>query len=49
MPTTIRVSTSGRAPQKTDSADFASVALFAGIGMLISVVAVIFAEQGGWH
>jgi hypothetical protein len=29
--------------------EFASVALFAGIGLLISLVAVIFAEQGAWH
>ncbi|MGY3615843.1 hypothetical protein [Bradyrhizobium sp. USDA 10063] len=52
MPTTIRVPTSvptSRAPRKSDDAQFVSVALFAGIGLLISLIAVIFGEQGAWH
>jgi hypothetical protein len=50
MPTTIRVSTStSRAPRKSDDSQFVSVALFAGIGLLISLVAMIFGEQGAWH
>ncbi|MCA6109713.1 hypothetical protein [Bradyrhizobium cenepequi] len=52
MPTTIRVSTpvpTSRAPRKSDDGQLASVALFAGIGLLISLVAMIFDVQGAWH
>jgi hypothetical protein len=40
----IRVSTS----ENSDSAQFISVALFSGIGLLISLVAVIKGVQGVW-
>jgi hypothetical protein len=41
----IRVSTS----EHSDSAQFISVALFSGIGLLISLVAVIMGVQGVWY
>jgi hypothetical protein len=52
MPTTIRVSTSvptSRVPRKSDDAQLVSVTVFAGIGLLVSLVAIIFGEQGAWH
>jgi hypothetical protein len=52
MPTVIRTRPSAplsRAPPKSDNAQFAPIALFAGIGLLISLVAVIFDVQGVWH
>jgi hypothetical protein len=52
MPTAVRSSTSvpaSRASQKSDNAQFVSIALFAGIGLLISLVAVIFGVQGAWY
>ncbi|WP_454627523.1 hypothetical protein [Bradyrhizobium cenepequi] len=52
MPTVIRTRPSAplsRAPQKSDNEQSASIALFCGIGLLISLVAMIFGEQGAWH
>jgi hypothetical protein len=52
MPTVVRASTSAsasRASQKSDSAQLVSIALFAGIGLLVSLVAVIFGVQGAWY
>jgi hypothetical protein len=36
------------ASENSDRAEFVSIALFAGIGLLISLVAVIFGVQGTW-
>lgn len=36
------------ASENSDSAEFVSIALFSGIGLLISLVAVIFGVQGAW-
>jgi len=33
---------------KSDSSEFVSIALFSGIGLLISLVAVIMGVQGAW-
>jgi hypothetical protein len=52
MPTVIRTRSSiplSRAPQKSDNGQLVSIALFCGIGLLISLVAVICGEQGVWH
>ncbi|MDI4236975.1 hypothetical protein OZ411_29615 [Bradyrhizobium sp. Arg237L] len=52
MPTVIRTRRSAplsRVPQDSADAQFASIALFCGIGMLISFVAVICEVQGVWH
>jgi hypothetical protein len=35
--------------EKSDSSQFFSVALFSGIGLLISVVAVILGVPGAWY
>ena len=37
-----------RASENSDSAQFISIALFSGIGLLISLVAVIPGVQGVW-
>ncbi|MCA1453471.1 hypothetical protein I6F35_09620 [Bradyrhizobium sp. BRP22] len=52
MPTVIRARPSvplSRAPQKANDGQLVSIALFCGIGLLISLVAVMFGEQGSWH
>jgi hypothetical protein len=36
------------ASANSDSAQLVSIALFSGIGLLISLVAVIFGVQGAW-
>jgi hypothetical protein len=36
------------ASENSDSAQFISIALFSGIGLLISLVAVIMGVQGAW-
>jgi len=33
----------------SDSAQFISIALFSGIGLLISLVAVVMGVQGAWY
>jgi hypothetical protein len=52
MPTAIRVSTpisaSTDSAKKSDSNQFVSIALFSGIGLLISLVAILFGVQGVW-
>jgi len=52
MRTAIRVSTpisaSTDASKKSDSNQFVSIALFCGLGLLISLVAVLFGVQGAW-
>jgi hypothetical protein len=37
------------ASENSDSAQFVSIALFAGIGLLISLVAFILGVQGAWY
>ena len=52
MPTVVRIRSSApfsRVPQNSAYAEFAPVALFCGIGLLASLVAVIFDTQGVWH
>jgi hypothetical protein len=51
MPKAARISTSfpaSTASAQSDSAQFVSIALFCGIGLLISLVAVMFGVQGVW-
>ncbi|WGR91795.1 hypothetical protein MTX26_15615 [Bradyrhizobium sp. ISRA443] len=55
MPKTARISTSVTAPvssisedEEPDSSQLVTVALFSGIGLLISLVAVITGIQGVW-
>jgi hypothetical protein len=36
------------ASETSDSAQFVSIALFSGVGLLISLVAVILGVQGAW-
>ena len=53
MPTAIRVSTpisasTDSAAKKSDSNQFVSIALFSGIGLLISLAAVLLGIQGVW-
>ncbi len=50
MPKTARIvpSASISSSAKSDSSEFVSIALFSGIGLLISLVAVIFGIQGVW-
>jgi hypothetical protein len=53
MPTAIRVSPpiskSDDVSKKSDSHQFVSIALFCGIGLLISLAAVLFGIQGAWY
>jgi hypothetical protein len=51
MPTAIRVSppiSESDVSRKSDSHQFVSIALFCGIGLLISLAAVLFGVQGAW-
>ena len=52
MPTAIRVSTPISAAtdssKKSDSNQFVSIALFSGIGLLISLAIVLLGAQGVW-
>jgi len=52
MPTAIRVSTpisaSTDTAKKSESSQLVSIALFSGIGLLISLVAILFGVQGVW-
>jgi hypothetical protein len=51
MPKAARISTSApvsSTSEQSDSAQFISIALFSGIGLLISLVAVIMGVQGAW-
>jgi hypothetical protein len=53
MPTAVRVSAaipaSKTASDKSDSNQFVSIALFSGIGLFVSLVAVILGVQGVWY
>ncbi|MBR0696014.1 hypothetical protein [Bradyrhizobium lablabi] len=46
IPTSVPVSS---ASEKSDSSQLVSIALFSGIGLLISLVAVILGVQGVWY
>jgi hypothetical protein len=35
--------------QKFNSTQFVSIALFSGVGLLVSLIAVIFGVQGTWY
>ena len=53
MPTAIRVSTPvsnsrSDVSEKSDSNQFVSIALFSGIGLLISLAVVLLGAQGVW-
>jgi len=51
MPKAARISTSipvSSASESSDTSQFVTVALFSGIGLLISLVAVILGIQGVW-
>jgi hypothetical protein len=51
MPTAIRVSTpisKSDVSKKSDSYQFVSIALFCGLGLLISLGAVLLGVQGAW-
>jgi hypothetical protein len=51
MPKAARISTSApvsSASESSDSVQFISIALFSGIGLLISLIAVILGVQGVW-
>jgi hypothetical protein len=52
MPKAARISTSvpvSSASENSDSAQFISIALFSGIGLFVSLVAVILGVQGVWY
>ena len=57
MPQAARISTSVPVPslsrrsvpsESSDASQFVAVALFSGIGLLVSLVAIIFGVQGVW-
>jgi hypothetical protein len=49
MPKTARISSSAPvSSQNSDTAQFVSIALFSGIGLLVSLIVVIFRIQGIW-
>jgi hypothetical protein len=53
MPTAVRVisqiSASAISSKKSDSSDFAAVALFSGIGLLASLIAILAGMPGVWY
>jgi hypothetical protein len=51
MPKAVQIQSSIRVSisETSDSAQFISVALFSGVGLLISLVAVIKGVQGVWY
>ncbi len=52
MPKAARISPSvpvSSASENSDSGQFVSIAIFSGIGLLISLVAVIMGVQGVWY
>jgi hypothetical protein len=52
MPKAARVSKSfsaSSASEHSDSAELVSIALFSGIGLLISLIAVVSGVQGAWY
>jgi hypothetical protein len=52
MPKAARISQSisrSSSSENSDSAQFISIALFSGIGLLISLVAVLMGVQGVWY
>jgi hypothetical protein len=52
MPKAARISQSisrSSSSDDSDSAQFISIALFSGIGLLISLVAVVMGVQGAWY
>jgi len=52
MPKAARISTSTpvtSASENSDSDQFVSIAIFSGLGLLISLVAVIMGVQGAWY
>ena len=52
MPTAIRISTpiseSTNTAKKSGQSQLVSIALFSGIGLVVSLVAVLFGIQGAW-
>jgi len=51
MPKAVRISkpiAASSASENSDSAQLISIALFSGIGLLISLIAVILGVQGAW-
>jgi hypothetical protein len=46
IPTSVPLSTTSA---QSDSGQFISIAIFSGIGLLISLVAVIMGVQGAWY
>jgi hypothetical protein len=53
MPKAVRISAtipaSGVSAEKSDSHPLVSIALFSGIGLLVSLVAIIMGVQGAWY
>jgi hypothetical protein len=52
MPKAARISkpiAATSASENSDRAQFISIALFSGVGLLISLVAVIMGVQGAWY
>jgi hypothetical protein len=52
MPKAARISTSVPVSSTSENSDrdqFVSIAIFSGIGLLISLVAVIMGVQGAWY
>ena len=49
MPKAVRISIPVTSSTKSDSQDFVSIALFSGIGLFISLIAVLMGVQGIWY
>ena len=52
MPTIARIAApipSAISSKKSDSSDFVAVALFSGIGLLTSLIAILAGVQGAWY
>jgi hypothetical protein len=52
MPKAARIATSvpvSAASKNSNSTQFVSIALFSGVGLLVSLIAVIFGVQGTWY
>jgi hypothetical protein len=53
MPIAVRtaapISATTASPEKSDRRELVSVALFSGIGLLVSLVAILMGVQGAWY
>jgi hypothetical protein len=45
----VKVSASSVSSENSDSSQFATIALFSGLGFLVSLIAILMGVQGAWY